>query len=199
MTSKPSGLYFFNEVVIHESYSPIRNDLQTLKEPLIIDCGANCGAFALWALSVNPQAQVISFEPGEAFENLAINRRLYSETHGDHWQVEKCALSSKNGSGHFTQEQHSSMGHLMESGPDLIPMRTIDDLGLSPQILKIDVEGHELEVLKGSKKALTTAQVVILECHGQELQEQCTAFLSTRHFAVKEECFMLIGRRVPSA
>jgi FkbM family methyltransferase len=194
ISTKPSGLRFYYEVVIKESYSKIRRDLLALSDPIVIDAGANCGAFALWALSVNPGARVISCEPGDAFEMLSINRNLYVRDHGDRWQVEKCALSSKVGTCHFAQHANSSMGSFSEDGPE-VPMRTMDDLGLSPQVLKIDVEGAELEVLKGSEKALATAGVVVLEYHTQELRSQCIDFLTSRHFTVEEEKMLLIGRK----
>jgi FkbM family methyltransferase len=195
MTTKPSGLHFFFEVVVRESYAVIERDLLSLSDPIVIDGGANCGAFALWALSVNAKARVISFEPGEAFANLAINRDRYVENHGDHWQVEKCALSSKVGACNFVHDAHSSMGHIEEGDDAPVPARTIDDLGLSPEVLKIDVEGHELEVLKGSEKTLGTARVVVLEYHSEELRAQCIDFLASRHFVVEEERTLLIGRK----
>lgn len=184
MTTKPSGLHFFYEVVVRESYSAIRRDLLALSAPLVIDGGANCGAFALWAFSINPDIRVISFEPGEAFENLTLNRDRFAENHGDHWQVEKCALSSKVGICQFVHDADSSMGHIEEGGLDAVPVRTIDDLRLSPEIIKIDVEGHELEVLKGSERTLGTARVVVLEYHTAELRTQCIEFLTSHRFTL---------------
>jgi len=193
MTNKPSGLHFFHEVVVDGCYSGIRPDLLALPGPLVIDGGANCGAFALWALSENKEARVISFEPGEAFENLAINRGMHLRDHDDHWQVEKCALSSQVGVGHFQQDAGSSQGRLNNDGGEAVPMRTVDDLGLSPEILKIDVEGHEMEVLKGSEKTLNTARVVVLEYHSPELREECKAFLSARDFALEGGDAPIVG------
>jgi len=49
-----------------------------------------------------------------------------------------------------------------------LPLSTIDNLTKdspfkSPQLLKLDVEGYELEVLKGAKTALASCEVVIME------------------------------------
>lgn len=195
MTTKSSGLRFFREVVVDESYARSREDILACPDPLVIDGGANCGAFALWALSLKPGVRVISFEPGEAFENLEINRRFYVEHHGGQWQVEKCALFSKVGMGHFTQDRKSSMGRMSEGSADLVPIRTLDDLGLAPQIIKIDVEGSELEVLKGGEKTLDGVKTIILEYHTPELRAQCMEFLSARHFQLEEERTLLIGRK----
>ena len=51
---------------------------------------------------------------------------------------------------------------------------TIDDLNdiFAPDVLKIDVEGHELQVLRGSIKTITEFNPVIFyEAHGTELAE----------------------------
>jgi len=195
MTTKPSDLHYLNEIVVHESYRRIRPDLLPPSTPLVLDVGARCGAFALWTLSVNPGVRVISFEPGEAFENLAMNRALYLEGHEDRWQVEQCAISSKAGTGHFEQDPHSRQGHLAEAGGAVVAVRTIDSLGLTPQVLKIDAEGHEVEVLKGSEKTLATVKTVVLEYHSAELRRQCIELLSACNFALEEERELLIGRR----
>jgi len=194
-TTKPSGLHFFNEVIIHECYSSIRADIRNIKSPLIIDGGANCGSFALWALSINPGAHIISFEPGEAFESLSLNQKLYSRKHGDNWEIQKCALSSSVGMGSVEQIDNSSMGRFIEGGSNPVRCRTIDDLNQEIQILKIDVEGFEVEVLKGSEKTLSTAKLVILEYHSNDLRRQCQEFLLSHGFQLKEDGYLLIGYR----
>lgn len=198
-TAKPSGLHFFHEVHVNGCYTGIRRDIEAISKPLIIDGGANCGAFALWALSVNPGARVISFEPGEAFESLAVNREMYAHQHGANWEVKKCALSSRAGVGHFEQDAGSSQGHLKEEGGEEVPMQTIDGLGLPVQILKIDVEGHEMEVLRGSEKTLESTRTVVLEYHSPELRTQSIDFLAARGFELEggtaPEVGMLIGRK----
>jgi FkbM family methyltransferase len=200
-TTRHSGLHFFNEVVIHGSYGVIREDLRALSKPVVVDGGANCGAFALWVLSVQPEATVISFEPGGAFANLERNRELYVKENGDHWQVDSAALSSTSGEGYFSEFADSSMGHIVadESGTQeaaaKISFRTIDELGLNPDVLKIDVEGHEVEVLNGSRRALATAKLVVVEYHSRELREQCMEILAGHGFSIQEERELLIGRR----
>jgi FkbM family methyltransferase len=53
--------------------------------------------------------------------------------------------------------------------PVTVPMRTIDSFGedegiLPPQVLKMDVQGGELEVLKGAIRTLPNVDVIFCEC-----------------------------------
>jgi len=50
-----------------------------------------------------------------------------------------------------------------------VEITTLDDevrrMGSSPQVVKIDVEGHELEVLRGARELLARRPVLLLELH----------------------------------
>jgi FkbM family methyltransferase len=41
-------------------------------------------------------------------------------------------------------------------------MITIDDLGVDPQIVKLDIQGNELAALKGATRTLTTSSPDLL-------------------------------------
>ncbi len=190
-TDRPSGLNFFHEVIVRESYGAIAADIRGFSHPLVLDIGANCGAFALWTLSENPGARVISFEPGGAFENLVANRELFLEgerrrERTDLWQAERCAVSSVNGTARFADDPGSSMGRLTGEGGQEVPVRRIDSLDLTPEILKIDIEGHELEALKGAERTLKTTRLIVLEYHSEALHRECAAFLWEAGFEVRE-------------
>ena len=49
-------------------------------------------------------------------------------------------------------------------------------------ILKIDVEGAEVDVLIGGKKALKKTEKIVLECHSDELREKVKKLLFDRGF-----------------
>ena len=49
-------------------------------------------------------------------------------------------------------------------GEGIIPMITIDNMKLDPvDLIKIDVEGYEMEVLKGAKKTLEDVNYLMIE------------------------------------
>ena len=198
-TMRPGGLRFFVEVIVRRSYAAVEDDLRRLPAPLVVDAGANCGAFALWALSVNPSARVISFEPGSSFERLVANCALRGA--GEAWRVERCALAAASGRGFFADDPHSSMGKLRESGTTEVEIRALDDCALPADLLKIDVEGHEAEMLKGAAKTLANARVVVLEYHREDLRLQCRDLLAAQGYALEEVggAALLIGRKAQAS
>src|SRR5262249_18314122 len=55
-----------------------------------------------------------------------------------------------------------------------IPVRTLDqstaEMGCQPTVIKVDVEGFELNVLKGAKNLLRSSVFWIIEVHPPQLQ-----------------------------
>ena len=71
-------------------------------------------------------------------------------------------------------------------------LRTLDSLlaGEPADLLKIDVQGYELQILEGAARSLTTAKAVILETSLIEINEGCpllhevVAYMHERGFVV---------------
>jgi hypothetical protein len=60
------------------------------------------------------------------------------------------------------------------------------DRGLSPGIIKIDVDGYEIEALKGAAALLRTRNVdLMLETHSLSLEKECIKILECAGFAIK--------------
>jgi hypothetical protein len=65
----------------------------------------------------------------------------------------------------------------------LVPIVRVDDvvdrIGTAPDVMKIDVEGAELDVLRGAEAALRSKHPrVFLSVHSDELRRSCLDFLS---------------------
>jgi FkbM family methyltransferase len=169
----------------------------------VIDVGANTGQFASNARRIYPAATIYSFEPLAAcFEQL--NRQA------ERLQPMHCfpfALGSTNASENIhvnTESASSSMFTLgdrhkeafpsaRQSREEQVEVRTLDsvssELQCKPGILiKIDVQGYELEVLKGSERILSETDTLIVETsfsrlyEGQPLFQDIYQFLSDRKF-----------------
>lgn len=80
-----------------------------------------------------------------------------------------------------------------------VPVRTLDSFIASgaiapPQLIKADVQGYEMEVLRGASEAPAAADVVLLEVsfrelyEGQPLAHELIAFLSDRGFRIADVC-----------
>lgn len=131
----------------------------------VLDIGANFGVFTkLFSQLVGPQGSVIAFEPvPQTFRTLAAGIRRY---HRSNVQAINKAVSDHVGMvlmvvPPYEESQgdnlyQASIVNSPESPKSFsIGAVTIDSLQLSRvDFIKIDVEGHELEVLHGSRQTL---------------------------------------------
>jgi FkbM family methyltransferase len=102
------------------------------------------------------------------------------------------ACSDRTSVASFSFRQSAAEGHLVAAGKETgtIPVltTTIDEatreIGVSPNVIKIDVEGAELSVLKGARATLAGARPhVLLSTHSESLRDECLAFLADLDFS----------------
>ena len=120
----------------------------------ILDVGAWVGT---WSIAMNKFCgRVVAFEPDALhYECLIKNVPENVETHQLAIGSEKKLISLSDDN--FTQSKRVM-------GEGSIPMVTIDSLGLDDiDLIKIDVEGYEMEVLKGAENTLQNVQYVMIE------------------------------------
>jgi FkbM family methyltransferase len=151
-------------------YAPWSNLFAFCNIDMILDVGANNGqsyeAFR-WAGFEGP---ICSFEP-----NPEVFKRLESKK-GHQWQRLPYALSSKSGHARFhltdydvAGSLHVPLGKLKVTGEISVQMYRLDELwekqGFSARhaFLKIDTEGHDLEVVKGATGVLDRIQLIMVE------------------------------------
>lgn len=138
---------------------------------VVVDVGANIGTHTLsYAKTAD---HVFAFEPQPfVFDNLCANLLLNNVI--DVTPVQ-CALGSTTGYTTMRIQEptvlNSPMGCRVNEGDNRIAIRTLDTLGLPPiSFIKIDVEAHELEVLKGAAETLKNDRpVVYVEIHYKHL------------------------------
>ena len=129
-------------------------------DSVVYDVGANVGyhttAFASCA------RQVISFEPNP--QNFA----LLEQNTADHDRVTRyqAAVSNTAGIGYiddFDPAVLGNFGHMTMSTSGVeVPCMTLDSVNHAPpDLIKIDVEGHEYEVLQGSIHLLESRRPVV--------------------------------------
>jgi FkbM family methyltransferase len=166
------------EIYFHGEYEPeLTNLFATLVGPgsVVYDVGANAGYFTLLCRDLG--AQVHSFEPNPALRRL-LNRSLSLRPGGatviptacsDRAGMKKLFLSDSGNTG------MSGFSH--RGGPSVdVPILTLDDYsdrsGSKPDVVKIDVEGHEREVLKGAEAVLLESRpTVIVETNHPDIFE----------------------------
>jgi len=142
-----------------------KGDLDRLTQLLspgevFVDCGANMGIWSLTAAQrVGRSGQVFAFEPHPVtFEKLAANIRLNGCE--DRITARQLALSEAPGTANFAcqTDKHEMSGLSDAAGPNVTQVRlsTLDAelAGRAVAGIKIDVEGHELGVLRGAAGVL---------------------------------------------
>ena len=170
----------------------------------VFDVGAHLGQTTLYFRKVFPHSQVHSFEPipqnfTELQRNVAGKDRI---------KVNQKALGSSPGSAFMeigdSDQTHSICSH-SENEPTEATQRTKVELGtidtylakkgiVSIDLLKIDVEGYELEVLKGAQNALQSGSIqsILAECDFDPDDNQHTYFNDLWDFLRKEN-YAFIG------
>ena len=154
--------------------------LKSFEKVIVLDVGANIGDFSNEILKSLPNANVYAFEPSTTARNALKDR--FSNDH--RISISEYAMGKELGNGilwfDFPGSGWSSLtrrrlDHFSVSF-DLSEEVKLDSLdnwnknrNLSPTILKIDVEGHELDVLKGGEKLIMRSQLIQFEFGGSNL------------------------------
>ena len=156
------------------------------KDDVVIDIGANVGDSALWWW-IYFDAKVISFEPlKKTFdildENVKLNRANI-EIHNSALGKGSPIYGDSNG------------GMFSFNGEKSLETVRLDDLNLKKvDIVKIDVEGFELDVIEGAMDTLTRFKPrIIIETHSSKLRSLCHETLSKLGYELKVEGRTLIA------
>jgi len=135
------------------------------KDQIFVDIGSNSGVYSILS-SKCIGCKTIAFEPiDKAFERLLNNVNL-NRTSSKVNAIKK-GVGSEIGELYFINNQ-DAMNKVSSSDGDntsLVQMTTIDneiDADEGSYMLKIDVEGFEMEVLKGAKKLLNSGRVTAI-------------------------------------
>lgn len=152
---------------------------------LVWDVGANIGGYTL--LAAEKGAYVTAFEPGhkthsELTQNILLNRLW------DRVETEKVALSNESGEARLSHEEKTGSRTVAEHG-EKIELLLGDSLkNEKPEVVKIDVEGHEVEVLEGMRETLeSSVKTVYIEIHGFVPNSDVLRILWDSGFTVTEE------------
>jgi FkbM family methyltransferase len=142
---------------------------------LTIEAGANIGQnSSLLAYKSGPKGKLIAFEPHpEIFQELKSNARLWSQQFDHNVQLENVALAETTGEAWLTNgvyfDRNRGTASLVKNdegmtanGKHRVTVRRLDDFlspGMKVGVCKIDVEGHELSVLKGAEESLSRGAI----------------------------------------
>lgn len=136
----------------------LREELERLPSGSVyVDVGANLGLTSVMAARVIPLGTLIAIEASP--RNFECLRQTLKRTGISNCNAVLCAIGEKEGEIGIVDSEFAAGSYVSESGGVRVPMRTLDCLldGLgtaAPNLIKIDVEGFELEVLRGCRKLI---------------------------------------------
>jgi FkbM family methyltransferase len=176
-----------------------------LRHGRVVDIGANEGAFSAGVLAVAPQAEIVAAEPGPA-PRARLQARLGRLPNVE---IHNVAVSSSAGVAtfHLTAHDHNSSLHAPRAemqemidpgwtpaGELSVRTVTLDELvgDRTVDVLKIDVQGSELDVLRGGDATLARARSVLLEMNFQSQYEGDATF-NTLHAEMDRRGFALVN------
>ncbi len=147
----------------------------------VLDIGANIGNHTFYLAQVL-RCQVIAFE---ANDELAHAMDITTSEAGleERVTVHAFALGEKPGFAEFEQAMPENLGgQSLRKGSGRIKVRTLDSFGISAPVaaIKIDVEGMELDVLKGGKKVIeSNLPMLYVESQTKECFTEISSYLKT--------------------
>ncbi|MFO1108568.1 MAG: FkbM family methyltransferase [Bradyrhizobium sp.] len=149
----------------------------------LLDCGANYG---YWSVLVSSKPygshKAIAIEPsGANFPKLANNARI----NNNRFETMKCAIGAARGIAHLSGTKHEafSIAGDQDDGEE-VPVIALDNLlddgKVSPGgkfLIKLDVEGVEIEAIKGGARILREDSVLLAEEHGNDPEHTVSRFI----------------------
>jgi len=178
--------------ILNGTYEPeqTRHFREQLKPgATVLDVGAHVGYYTvLSARLVGRQGRVFAFEPNP--RNCGFLRKHVAANRLANVTVEQSAVSDTNGVAGFDFGTGTGTGHLANSGTVEVRTLRLDDYcadrGVVPDAIKIDVEGAELDVLRGAQKMISTHHpVIFLSTHGASIHRACMRWLQECEYTIR--------------
>ena len=140
----------------------------------LIDCGAN---FGYWSVLISSRPygshRAIAIEPSsQNFAKLKNN----AEINGNRFEIMKCAIGANRGTARLSGTKHEAFSIAGSAdGGEEVPVIALDNLLDDGKIsrggkylVKLDVEGVEIEAIKGGTRLLQGDSILLCEEHGND-------------------------------
>lgn len=142
---------------------------------VLIDCGANYGYWSVLVSSAPFGAhKAIAIEPSSVnFAKLSNNAAI----NGNRFEALNCAIGAVRGTARLSGTKHEAFsiaGPADAAGED-VPVLALDNLiddgkiaAAGRYLVKLDVEGVEIDAIRGGARLLQTDTVILCEEHGSD-------------------------------
>jgi len=149
----------------------------------LLDCGANYG---YWSVLVSSKPygshKAIAVEPSSAnFAKLANNAKI----NNNRFEAMKCAIGAARGTARLSGSKHEafSIAGGQDDGEE-VPVIALDNFLEDGKVssggkflIKLDVEGVEIEAIKGGNRLLAGDSVIMCEEHGSDRSHAVSRYI----------------------
>ncbi len=155
-----SFIWQFKEIFVDEIYKFNSNT----NSPVIFDCGANIGISCLYFKSIFPDSKIKAFEPDPKIaEVLSLNLKnkkdiqVINKAVWVHNKGIEISLEGADAASIYSDKNKVQVGS--------VRLKDLIDLEKKIDMLKIDIEGAEIEVIKDCRENINKAENVFIEYH----------------------------------
>ncbi len=169
------------------------------EDSLFVDVGANVGWWSLYASTIIPDpARVVAIEPaastfGDLMRNCQLNQNSFTCLRAAIWSEGGQRLSLR-----FSNRAREGAHVEWDGGPsnrnfdhtEQVPSVCLDDIiddssmPVSSLVVKLDVEGVEIQALRGAQRNLNEIDVIIYEDHGNDPEARVTSAVMELGFEI---------------
>lgn len=164
----------FGESGEKEALCYLKREVFRNDSPVIFDVGANVGGYTIEALSVMPNARMHCFEPSkDTFEQLKKNvpsDKVTFNNFGISDTATEAMLycNSDSGLASLFERQFDANSNVKDVRSETIRLDTIDNYCENKEIdhidlLKLDIEGNEINALHGASKMLDLQKITAIQ------------------------------------
>ena len=164
-----SFIWQFKEIFVEEYY---RFETSS-KVPVIYDCGANVGTSCAFFKHIYPQSRILAFEPNPKITDYLL-RNIKNNSLENIELINKAVWTNNDGLDLGLDDADASSIHLEKNKTKVESVRLKDYLlkEATVDMLKMDIEGAEIEVLKDCRESLTNVKNIFVEFHSYTNEPQ---------------------------
>jgi FkbM family methyltransferase len=157
-----SFIWQFKEIFVEEYYGFESSS----KSPVILDCGANIGTSCAYFKKIFPDAKVFAFEPNPKIAEI-LRENLKANHFNEVEVIEKAVWINGNGVEMGMEGADASSIYRKNDSAkvDSVSLKNFIEKFEQVDMLKMDIEGAELEVLKDCGERLKNVKNIFVEFH----------------------------------